>query len=40
MFDKVFYCLESKSWNALQMMLEFPLRKWKKSTLNYLVEKN
>ena len=33
-------CLRmEKGWNALRMMQEFPLRKWKKSTLNDLIRK-
>ena len=31
-------CLrEEKVWNAMRMMQEFPLRKWKKRTLNDLI---
>ena len=33
-------CLRGeKGWDACQMMREFPLGKWKKHTLNYLVRK-
>jgi len=33
-------CLRlEKGWNAFQMMREFPSRKWKKTTLNYLIRK-
>ena len=33
-------CLrEEKGWNAMRMMQEFPLRKWKKRTLNDLISK-
>ena len=33
-------CLKvKKRWNALRMMQECPLRKWKKSTLNDLIRK-
>jgi len=32
-------CLKLEIWNAFQMMREFPSRKWKKTTLNYLIRK-
>jgi len=32
-------CLRLEIWNAFQMMREFPSRKWKKTTLNYLIRK-